>query len=599
MRVGLLALVVSGQMVHAVTKCGLTSSEAFKSWTDSFETDSPKMYPTTEASLASMIATAKANGCKVRPVGTAHSFDGVVRQKTEQQTVVVSLADYTPPAAWNNVLVGGANPTVRMGAGKTFLDLMNLVRPQGYLMKSQTAGLFFSLGGVFMNPSVHGGTFGQDRLCSLVTAARVMKGDGTVVDVTDANEIKKLRGSMGLAGIVLAVEIALRQDTGVKMNFAEQVIAPWTQAAFNAFMTSSMAGQDAGEWFYNPYNDKMQAMTIDYDGAPGYNYAATQSQYASQLSQYPTLAKTGSIISPLNQFLANLNEWNQQGKTLLEIGGLLMDQGFTVQKDAWLANYNSGPRDAYFISPGNLVIFDNVQTFIKCVTDCVADGIAFQAVTAARTVLKTAIAASGNWMPTLPCEFRFVDVSANTLVLEHLAPGRYISMECVNLRAVNGEQNYHGPFWQQIEDAWRTITSGGAPEGHHGKEWGMGPLGALPRPYPFQMASDVSAFYTSATKSAFIAAMNAYDAQGVFRAGEGLRLLGLSSVTFDAREYHGGDCSTFKDAGCINGCCCQNILGCWTQSYNKCTDTKRGFLKLCSMNCECASNNCWAGLCLW
>ena len=101
------AIVAPASVAAQYSKCGLSSSTNFASWTESFSTDSPVMFPTNEAELASIVSRVRTAGCKLRVVGTAHSFNGVVRQKLEQNTVVVNLGAFTPSGNWNNVI----NPT--------------------------------------------------------------------------------------------------------------------------------------------------------------------------------------------------------------------------------------------------------------------------------------------------------------------------------------------------------------------------------------------------------------------------------------------------------------------------------------------------------
>lgn len=588
--------------VEAYTNCGVTSSTNFKSWTTSFDTDTPVVYPTSDAEINAYVSTAKSKGCKVRVVGTAHSFNGIVHHKTERNVLVLSMASYVPPTAWNGVL-DTVNARVRMGAGRTFLDLYQLIRPQGYLLPTQTAGLFFSLGGVFMNPSVHGSNMNSDRLAKLVTGLTAVLSDGTSVTITAPAELAKWRGSMGLLGIVTAIEIQLRRDTGLAMSY-DEFNSVWTQANVNAFLTNSAKGKDTAEWFYNPYNDQIQAMTMNFTAAPGFNYASTASYYATLQSQNPTLATTGSVVSEANNFFATVNSWTG---TLLDLGQLLMAIGFSQQKSGWLNNAVN-VRDGYFIDPRGIVQFDNAQTFVKCAGDCITDNTIWSLLGQTRTLLKNIISTPGApWYPTLPVEFRIVNVGASgDMLLEHLAPGRWVSFEIVNMKDRARELDEQAPTFAQLEFLWNQVGSVGA-AAHHGKEWGYGSVGSLPRPYAFQDATKSNRFYSSATRSSFIAAMNAYDVSQTFRAGDALRLLGLSTIRYEPRVYgwensQGSqtDCDTFGASDCLTGCCFNNIFTILDSHYQKCTDARiprwKGF---CWLSCQCVSGaSCVAGLCI-
>jgi hypothetical protein len=50
----------------------------------------------------------------------------------------------------------------------------------------------------------------------------------------------------------------------------------------------------------------------------------------------------------------------------------------------------------------------------------------------------------------------------------------------------------------------------------------------------------------------------AQDIYNLAHSGEGLRMLGLSTIKF------GGECGTFGNAGCVNKCCCNGLFGCAT-----------------------------------
>jgi len=308
------------------------------------------MYPTNDAAVACILATAKAQGRKVRVKGTGHSEPGIIVNKADNYSVVISLANYVPPAAWNGVLNTGSSPSVRIGAGRTYMDLMAIARPAGYVLHTTTAGFFFSVGGVVANPSVHGSAFASDRLNSHMSAAYVMLANGTTRNVVYP-EIVNFRGSMGYLGVILAAQIDLQPDRGLQMNYfsvqfcgssqstcvnswnglqqlsqsgsvyySNPINTPppawsgpyygyggsWSQTAINTYLLSVFSTMDTAEWFWNPYTDEIQALSMKFNGAPGFNYAATASSYATLQSQFPNLGQTGGQSSYSNSILASL-----------------------------------------------------------------------------------------------------------------------------------------------------------------------------------------------------------------------------------------------------------------------------------------------------
>lgn len=120
------------------------------------------LFPETDADVQEIVKRAVAGGCRVRPVGTGHSYGGMVAQKQETDVIVVSLAEYKPPDKWNFALDEEAL-TVRAPAGATTLDLMRFLRKRGYRLPVNLGSHLFSLGGIYLNPSTHGGAFGTDR----------------------------------------------------------------------------------------------------------------------------------------------------------------------------------------------------------------------------------------------------------------------------------------------------------------------------------------------------------------------------------------------------------------------------------------------------
>jgi FAD/FMN-containing dehydrogenase len=156
---------------------------------------------------------------QVRVKGTGHSEPGIVQNKGDGKVVIISMANYWPTPDWNGTLSTGSSPTVRIGTGRTYMDVMSIIRPAGYRLKSTTAGFFFSVGGVVANPSVHGSAFASDRMSSHMSACKVMLANGTILHITDASEIVNWRGSMGYLGVILAAQLDIASDTGVAMRY--------------------------------------------------------------------------------------------------------------------------------------------------------------------------------------------------------------------------------------------------------------------------------------------------------------------------------------------------------------------------------------------
>jgi FAD/FMN-containing dehydrogenase len=319
-------------------------------------------------------------------------------QKSETKVIVISLAKYIPTSDWNNVLNLPAK-TVKLGAGRTYLDLMAIARPAGLLLKSQTAGPFFTIGGVVANPSVHGATMDEERLNSHMISLKAMLSNGSLITVT-GNDVKAWRGSLGLLGIILAVELQLRDDTGIRMDqFDDDLSGAWSQANFESKILAVANTHHTAEWFYNVYTERVQVFAINYTGAPGFNYAATTSIYSGLQAQFPDLAITGGVVTSTNGIIQLIQGWLQAGYLLNRAIAAL---GWSTQSSAWSSNSNA-QRDGYWVAIDNIVYFKQVQTYIPCITDCITDHVMFNAVNAARGIL---LSAANNildaWQPNLP-----------------------------------------------------------------------------------------------------------------------------------------------------------------------------------------------------
>jgi hypothetical protein len=83
-------------------------------------------------------------------------------QKTDSfhyDVIVINLRYYIPDDTNWHLFLNTSRPSVRMSAGATQVDMLQYIRPKGYLGDTGTIGRLFSLGGVYLNPSTFGGWF--------------------------------------------------------------------------------------------------------------------------------------------------------------------------------------------------------------------------------------------------------------------------------------------------------------------------------------------------------------------------------------------------------------------------------------------------------
>jgi hypothetical protein len=615
--------------------CGVSSATTFTTWLTSVTTKSPVLYPRTDDDLRYILQQAYRYGCKVRVVGAGHSETGVVQQKDDGNGhIIVNLSQFENTSPWSGTVVPGGSvwdaaaaavvaapsaaptpPSAYISAGASFLDLMALARPRGLVMPTQTAGFFFSIGGVVLNPSVHGGSFGQGRMNSLVMSLRVMLANGTATTISDATEVVAWRGSLGLLGIVTGVQLQLRQDTGFYMdsltvNFdgltpnSDGSVQTWSKQTVESHLNNVTRSYGSAEWFFNPFNNQIQVEVTDFSKAPGFDYAATGASYYAPLqATYAgsnSLAVTGARVSAGNAVFGVIISPN----TLINLNRLVMTVGYKTTADA-VATNSAQARDGYYLPPDSLIKFNQLYSWVKCVdaaganTDCHSCGTTFKMVDATRTWMHNIIAkSSSTWFPTLPIEWRYVDVTAGTQLLEHLTPGRWIAMEIVNAWDATVEQA-HLPYFLQLEQLWKASAPGPVAI-HHGKSWGLDYSSySATTPFPFQNQTVISSIYSTAIKSTWISKMRQYDPSGIFSSGAALQMLGLNTVGFDPIQTttpsNVGSCTVNSQCAPVSGaepqgCCCTNVNLCkvpTTQDLNSCSVVRVGLGQKCRMDCEC------------
>jgi len=211
---------------------GLSSDDTFwETWNGDVSTYAPVVRPQTDKELQEVIRKATAYGCTLRMSGAGNSGDGLVMQRKEQNTVVVSLSSHqTQHLDWQDQLYeADARPqetdgsrvddddtvvrrVLRIGAGKSWYDVSATIRPQGFVLKSRTTQQYFSVGGVIAN-MVHGGGRGSTGFIhDDVTKLLVVTSEGTMQEISDEEDLHYWRSSAGLLGIIVAVEMNIHSE---------------------------------------------------------------------------------------------------------------------------------------------------------------------------------------------------------------------------------------------------------------------------------------------------------------------------------------------------------------------------------------------------
>jgi FAD/FMN-containing dehydrogenase len=578
---------------HAIySKCGFSSSIRHDTWYDQTFTNSPVLFPTNDEELCTIVSTAKKNGCKVRVRGAGHSEDGLVMQKLDElgdaDIVVVHLKDYTPTdsatdgstgASWNGFLLEEQS-TVKVPTGWSTLELMALIRPQGYLTRTNTAGRIFSVGGAYLNPSVNGNVIEESRYAAQVQSVRTMDAECNV-NVFSGQDVKDWRGSAGLLGIVTAVEISVVKDSGLTMTRSAISTRSYDKSAVRSWIADEYNNHDAVELFYWVYEDVIDALEVDYNGGiPLTPPSLTQAYYEEEMRKNPDASYSGGYASGLAQFsevVAGIIELDKNighlvQKVARETQNRLFDQAAQM------------PRDGYFLEPDEIPNFNVITSNIKCATDCVDEST--EILDISRQFLQQIVNDSNsNWYPNLPLEWRVYTVQPDEMTLEHLEPGKYVSFDLLALR-VGADGLASSRFLKSLQEKWYEMYPNAAI--HHGKGYGYQNIvgyGSSEDAVQYQNDVILDSVYNGSVRVAFQEKMKLYDPTGTFAAGSFLRLLGLSDIKFTPKQYNGDKCFDFGDHDCISDCCGTTFF---SSVNNVCVMGESKTLnEACSAPCEC------------
>ncbi len=442
---------------------------------DDLSNFTPIFKPATDAELRSIVESSKMHGCSVRMMGARHSWDGMVTQRKEEDVVVISLAAHvTEIDGWNDSM----NPitsTFRIGAGKSWYDVSALIRPNGFVLNSRSAGAYFSVGGVIAN-MVHGGGRMAGFMHDDVVKMLVLTSDGNFHEV-EGDDLRYWRSSAGQLGMIIAIEMkmhseAIPQVIGVNPSTGEPIFdeekggfvmgrekseftAPTNQLSFfqlvqdvasKAYETNAM--HDSSQFFFNYYTNTLSEYYTNFSG-PRFSGSsgpfpdeAKAAQYRSAteglVAQFPDVAFEGvpradyspeyfcAIFcvppsgplgdgSPCISIPSTLEEGKLLCEVPIETAAAVSIFGTDFLDGLWDAD-SSTSNDGYFIM--DLVTsFDSMIAFVPARSLANAFGTWYEVCSQALTGTLSGI----DYVPNSSLEFRFIDPK-ETAVLNPIPP---------------------------------------------------------------------------------------------------------------------------------------------------------------------------------
>jgi hypothetical protein len=470
----------------------ITPPNPWRNWAENLSSSyTTYATPTTLAELQQVVKNAAANGQTARVSGQRHSQPPLVANGSNAaKLVLIDLSCYSDlGAGGQSRIVNNGNNTVTVNTGVSEDELTGFLLNNQLMLKTVTAGGFFSIGGM-TSVDVHGATINAPIFAETASAYSIMGPDGvvTTIDASTPPEgswqpLQFARVSFGALGVVTSVTLDV-----IPRPYANSLVGSvqahnWaSQSDFVAGMAPIVANTARVETFFNPY--ACNANPLGWPGLPAsfltccWNVEsgspppsspvqpATACQNAQQgLYGAPQL---GPVKEPLaEQAALTAQESGLGGLTLAAIiSNTAIDniKSFVQTadnngSDLWLTEAARTIFMSYFVplpdlsTAGMSLIWGTMQSVMKKVTGL---GSAFHV--------------------AFPLEFRIVQSGNSALAGTYSdTPCHFVNLDLIGVAAVNasndGLQYQPGllQFFADVEREW--LGLGGWP--HNGKMYGF------------------------------------------------------------------------------------------------------------------------------
>jgi len=526
----------------------------FRNWEEHMMTCAQWLQPRSEGAIKDLLAYAKHKGYHVRIGGTAHSAGGLITDGKDVNTFVISLGEFKSyDPYWEFDFHGEpGNQRATVNAGWTQLHLFQHTRPRGYFVPAQTAGYFFSLGGIVAN-SVHGGAYNAGFVNEYVTALRVMDHAGNIRVIDQEADLRHWRCSFGLLGIILGIEFKLEYRSRLEMYSVKRKLETWNEEEFWKFIMEdaeaniplSSVPLDAGTKAHlrNSQTSWNGEYFIDFLNSGQSGETPTMFSFSQKMNENASDAPENGIPENIQEnYQAILDErvtdgwhgdmtWSEaarrDGAPPISIAGIQLDINGFLDTFKWLGLARVMTSSA----------LSQMPSMIRQQRDKVNDGFfltrspaalagaffvtpdkAFSAMNKVRErVLSSRGSKSFTW--NLPGEFRFVRVE-DKATLQPMEPGLWFNAQMISFSDLAENDQAWRKEFKAVEDYW--VNELGA-RPHMGKLWGLeeaadGDIEPFSPAYACQI-------YSKSTKDTFNAYRKTWDPEGLFFAGLGPKLL--------------------------------------------------------------------------
>lgn len=497
--------------------------------------------PTSRAELQDIVRQAMQAGATVRVSGQRHAQPPLVaddnRLAPTPQQWLIDLSCYKDLGAGGSqsIVLQPSAGTVTVNAGVREDELDAFLTANNMMLKTVTAGGFFSLGGMTA-VDVHGATINAPIFAETVSAFDIMGPDGELKTIdarTPAvdgwSPLQFARVSLGALGVVTSVTVDVMPRpwaTTLRSGKNNQITCA-DETTFIAQFKPLLTSHDRVESFFNPYSNNFLVLWWDVDASPPTktpNLTPSVPDACTLAGEdifgAPYLIPMEPIIEP-PLIAAQYAGITTAASTIIDTGYLtvetLFDQAAAVYSDLWLTKASRVIFMSYFVE---LPALDDAGL-----------GKAWQGLNAVMDRLQR----STDFLVVAPMEFRFVRGGDTALAGTYTeAPdATFVNLDLIGYVPAVAASEYPDRllhFFADIERAW--VALGGMP--HTGKMFGFydpgQAAGTFSPPFNPAFLKDLAQRRSARTK-AFDAYRRSCDPAGIFHNSFVAALLGGTTLS--------------------------------------------------------------------
>ncbi|HKR38174.1 MAG TPA: FAD-binding protein [Paraburkholderia sp.] len=492
--------------------------------------------PTSRAELQAIVRQAVQAGATMRVSGQRHAQPPLVtddnRVAPTPNQWLIDLCCYKDlgPGGDQSIMLDQAEGKVTVNTGVREDELDAFLTANNMMLKTVTAGGFFSLGGMTA-VDVHGATISAPIFAETVSAFNIMGPDGQVKTIdtqTPAADgwspLQFARVSLGALGVVTSVTVDVISRlwaTTLSAGKNSQITCA-DETVFIAQFKPLLASHDRVESFLNPYNNNFLVLWWDVVSSPPTKIPNLKQSVpdacalaAEDVFGAPYLKPMEPIIEP-PLIAAQYAGITTAASAVIDAGYLtvetLFDQARTVYSDLWLTKASRVIFMSYFIE---LPVLDDAGL-----------SKAWQGLNAVIGRLRS----SSDFLVVAPMEFRFVRGGDTALAGTYTETpnATFVNLDLIGYVAPVAGSEYPARllhFFADVERAW--VALGGMP--HTGKMFGFydpsQPAGSFSPPFNPIFLQDLAKRRSIRTK-AFDAYRRSCDPDGNFHSNFVAALLG-------------------------------------------------------------------------